>query len=77
MTKQQAQTKLNEIIKASEINKAIEQLKELLYLYKKSELIKENAYVVQFEFSTVHKTITCLEHQIEDLILQSVAWEIK
>ncbi len=77
MTKQQEQTTFNDVINASEINKAIERLKELLYLYQKSELIKESAYVVQYELTTVYRIMECLQHQIEDIILQSERWEME
>ncbi len=77
MTEKQEQTELGEIIKTSDINLSIEQLKKLLYSYQHSKLVIGNKYTIQLEFIEVLKILNNLENQLEEIIHLSEIWELK
>ena len=75
MTTEQEQTKLSEVIMASEIYESIQLLKELLNWYQKNDLAKENSYSIRIEFKNVHQKLAELQIQLGEAIYQSNFWE--
>ena len=75
MTKEQEQTKLSEVIMASEIYESIQLLKELLNWYQKNDLAKKNSYSIRIEFKNVHQKLAELQIQLREAIYQSNFWE--
>ena len=75
MTTEQEQTKLSEVIMASEIYESIQLLKELLNWYQKNDLAKKNSYSIRIEFKNVHQKLAELQIQLREAIYQSNFWE--
>ncbi|MCG8576461.1 MAG: hypothetical protein MI810_16365 [Flavobacteriales bacterium] len=75
MTKQQKINLLNQFIKTSQIEQAIENFEEKLSDYRRLAIIQKKRYSVESEFVLIEETLSILKSQLQDLIEQSLKWE--
>jgi hypothetical protein len=75
MTKQQKINLLNQFIKTSQIEQAIENFEEKLSDYRRLVIIQKKRYSVESEFVLIEETLSILKSQLQDLIEQSLKWE--